>query len=460
MRKVLHHVVRYLAHVVGFVRRAPSRRWEFGELGVQSVYSRWPHTHDPKAMLCDGEAASEDGHDKADATQKVQEKRRAEPEMMVADELEKTLSKCDLDPGKLGEALNSSLASLCKASGERNAMVEDNRGLEDLNNADMKFAKQLECALAAGKVDITGALGQIFQRAFKPGTSDHEALKQQRSMQDKATFRLEWAKTEYEKLNVSKSHGRQWEKVDQEKGTYLPSRVIARKEGGGCDDFESAVRYCTKCARTQGKWISWNAMTERYEFLYIRRQHVEVYKESWRMFEFFDELKRCPTPPGTQGTNEVKKAMGDKKEERGELVSKFENFEKEKGKEKAKATATPPKEKQEIDKKLSQAMRLKSEFLAVTSAASELLAAIDSSGEWSWAKNEQNQGVLRQVLLGTQASITTDLRKVFLAQAGELKKELKQDSLMIFLSKFIEVVYFKMTILQKQRALLMKRHSV
>lgn len=143
-------------------------------------------------------------------------------------------------------------------------------------------------------------------------------------------------------------------------------------------------------------------------------------------------------------------------------ASQFGNFQKEKvmDKDKAKATATPPKEKQEIDKKLSQAMRLKSERLAVNSAASELLAAIDSSGEWSWAKNEQNQGVLREVLIDTQSSITTDLRKVLLAQAGELKKELKQDALMILLSKFVEVVHPKVTILQKQRPLLIKRHSV
>lgn len=44
----------------------------------------------------------------------------------------------------------------------------------------------------------------------------------------------------------------------------------------GVAHFESDVRYCTKCARTQGKWISWSAMTERYEFLYIRRQHVDI----------------------------------------------------------------------------------------------------------------------------------------------------------------------------------------
>lgn len=402
----------------------------------------------------------------ADGNGHSEDDNKSTPEMMVIGKLDEVLKSGDIkDPDKLGEVLNDSLASLCKASGERNAAVEERGGainMEDLSKSDTKFAEQLKSALSSGKVDITGALGQRFQRAFRPGAPGYEAFKQQRSMQDKATFRLEWAKKEYEKLTVSKTHGRQWEHVDQEKGTYLPFRVIARKEGGGSDDVESATRYCTKCARMQGKWISWNAMTERYEFLYIRRQHVEIYKESWRLFEeFFDELKRNPDAPTSLDPTDATQALGDNTMKQVEGASNYEKEHKQKAKGRVtSSTTTPPKENNEVDKKLTQAMRLKTELLAVTSAASELLAAIDSSGEWSWAKNEQNQGVLRQVLLDTQASITTDLRKVLLAQAGELKKELKQDALMILLSQFIEVVHPKVTILQKQRALLMKRHSV
>lgn len=108
--------------------------------------------------------------------------------------------------------------------------------------------------------------------------------------------------------------------------------------------------------------------------------------------------------------------------ERDGGVSQFGHFQKEKGMDKAKATAMPHKEKQDIDKKLSHAIRLKAEFLVVTSAAIEPLAAIDRSGQWSWGNNEQNQGYLGQVLLSMQASSTTDLRKVLLTHAGSSKR--------------------------------------
>jgi len=30
-----------------------------------------------------------------------------------------------------------------------------------------------------------------------------------------------------------------------------------------------------------GKWVSFNNMTERHEYLYVKKQHKEIFEQSW-----------------------------------------------------------------------------------------------------------------------------------------------------------------------------------
>eukprot|EP00969_Alexandrium_andersonii_P356598 15446903-Alexandrium_andersonii.AAC.2 len=46
----------------------------------------------------------------------------------------------------------------------------------------------------------------------------------------------------------------------------------------------AASRYIEKCLMMAGSWVSRNPMTERNEYLYLRRQHIDVFAESWAMY--------------------------------------------------------------------------------------------------------------------------------------------------------------------------------
>eukprot|EP00974_Lingulodinium_polyedra_P003930 369581-Lingulodinium_polyedra.AAC.1 len=69
-----------------------------------------------------------------------------------------------------------------------------------------------------------------------------------------------------------------YREIDIEAGTYECFKVIWDKEGGDDAGRTAAFRYCTKAAKMGGRWVSWNDMTERYEYLYVKRQFMTEFK--------------------------------------------------------------------------------------------------------------------------------------------------------------------------------------
>jgi hypothetical protein len=66
-------------------------------------------------------------------------------------------------------------------------------------------------------------------------------------------------------------------------GGRLPLGVIVRKEGGWRDvtAIRAAVTRVMNCLVLEGKFVKWNSMSERIEFLFTRTHHIETFERIW-----------------------------------------------------------------------------------------------------------------------------------------------------------------------------------
>ena len=93
---------------------------------------------------------------------------------------------------------------------------------------------------------------------------------------------MQWAATQNEEVVSGKSFAKSWSVVDTSKGVYRPAEVILMKEGG--EDSPSAIKatvnIINKCRQLQGKWMIYNHMSERPEYLHLRQEHTEEMAKS------------------------------------------------------------------------------------------------------------------------------------------------------------------------------------
>ena len=68
------------------------------------------------------------------------------------------------------------------------------------------------------------------------------------------------------------------------RGTYLSFEKIWDEGGQGQDDFNAAMLYCARATKLGGKWTRLNGMTDRVEFLYLRKVFTETLSEKWAMY--------------------------------------------------------------------------------------------------------------------------------------------------------------------------------
>ena len=68
------------------------------------------------------------------------------------------------------------------------------------------------------------------------------------------------------------------------RGTYLSFKKIWDEEGQDQDGFNAAMLYCARAKKLGGKWTRLNGMTDRVEFLYLRKEFTETLSEKWAMY--------------------------------------------------------------------------------------------------------------------------------------------------------------------------------
>ena len=145
-----------------------------------------------------------------------------------------------------------------------------------------KLKEDLEMCLKLRSVKARSAIYQKAMRAAAvKGSEDHKQYSACKTPAEKNEWRVAFAQKTYDMIIQDSTQETSYQDVDITLGEYLPARKIWEKEGLDQEGFEAAANYIIKCCRLKGKWVSWNSMTERWEFLYMRRQKQQRFVEAW-----------------------------------------------------------------------------------------------------------------------------------------------------------------------------------
>ena len=175
-------------------------------------------------------------------------------------------------------ALNAAIEAQLQKSAEVHASVSLAMNGKPLS----KLKEDLEMCL---KLRYVKARSAIYQKAMRAaavkGSEDHKQYSACKTPEEKNEWRVAFAQKTYDMMMQKSTQETSYQDVDITLGEYLPARKIWEKEGLDREGFEAAANYIIKCCRLRGKWVSWNSMTERWEFLYMRRQKQQRFVEAW-----------------------------------------------------------------------------------------------------------------------------------------------------------------------------------
>lgn len=104
----------------------------------------------------------------------------------------------------------------------------------------------------------------------------------------KAAWRKKWAEKRYGDLVKTMTEKEAWSTTNIENGTYLSMSRIIQEEGGNdatYEDVEVSKMYVLRCVLLGGDWVQWNAMTGRYDFLYLQNSKREQFVRSWELMK-------------------------------------------------------------------------------------------------------------------------------------------------------------------------------
>ena len=175
-------------------------------------------------------------------------------------------------------ALNAAIEAQLEKSAEVHASVSLAMNGKPLS----KLKEDLEMCLKLRSVKARSAIYQKAMRAAAvKGSEDHKQYSACKTPEEKNEWRVAFAQKTYDMMIQKSTQETSYQDVDITLGEYLPARKIWEKEGLDREGFEAAANYIIKCCRLRGKWVSWNSMTERWEFLYMRRQKQQRFVEAW-----------------------------------------------------------------------------------------------------------------------------------------------------------------------------------
>ena len=327
---------------------------------------------------------------------------------------------------------------------------------------------KLEVVAQTGIFDVRDAVGQQFSRVHAPGSAAHQAYHAIQGRQNKQAFRASWAKATFANVLVGKKHQVSYQVVDTTLGEHMTFGSLVQHLGGWqwAPAVAGAKRLAGKCAKLGGKWISQDAFTELTTFLVLKKQHMDVFEESWLQFqkEFSDkEVKNSGSAllveaavdagvAAVEGSNKAtaeqpsKKIAGNKVKKEIDLI-------------KAEPGVAPKKGPgDEGHGLLKEAVRVKALLVKHRSAAQALAGQIQSGhSEYKWANNPENVGILL-VGLDTLNGRLNMFASEFLIQDSKIM-QLKTGTK--WLSELENFVKLKDAIgdVQKQTSMLLSMHN-
>lgn len=297
------------------------------------------------------------------------------------------------------------------------------------------WEQEVWLACEKGDFDIRGKLGQKFQKEHRKGTEAGEEYKfAGNSHVAKAAFRLAWTQKKKQIITERLKQSEKQSKIDYTNAQYEPFAIIVRNEGGFDDPTGNAVRaassYASKCVILGPPWVAYNSMTERVDFLYMKKGIREEFEQSWsrhrssmkgpktdedkhkRIDSTQAEVQEKLTPgSGKKSTTEEEDPKDTKKGKRKlgeETTIPQQKKDNKKPKKSEAGEETPQKKKDILGEATGAARRAKAYFSEVVGRANSLMQTVRSQSEWAWANNEPMLQPIMQQSDKVQAILVKD----------------------------------------------------
>ena len=188
-------------------------------------------------------------------------------------------------------------------------------------------------------------------------------------------------------------------------------------------------------------------MTERVEFLLVKKEYKQSFSTCWSLYEKMSE--------SVQGDPLIVDEV-DLKNKVGKTVLNAEATATQPSSSKGKvptakaddgaqkrasgSDGTPEAKKTKtnnrLSKLLSEATELKKNVVSGLGSANALIAAVDTDVEWAWAKNDFNLMGVRTALKTVNDAFTPFSRKFVSGDLREVRKEYSDEDLTTHLEKF------------------------
>lgn len=204
------------------------------------------------------------------------------------------------------------------------------------------------------------------------------------------------------------------------------------------ENVEAGLRYAEKCMKMRGRWVMFNHMTERLEYLHVRKCHRERFSERWSRHI---EMQKYGGGGDGGATSSSELGIGSGEQTPAMTPAKRPAA-------KAKADSAK-KQKAEDDggslkKLLQEAFKVKVAYTSAHATASTLLRSIEQGGAWEWAQHTKFHQELKDLLAAADAKINSDtyfMEILTTATSAELKAAHKSDGrrLLQALTQFLEM---------------------
>lgn len=326
-----------------------------------------------------------------------------------------------------------------------------------------KFAEELKKSIENAFVDVRGGLGQRFQQWMKDPEHREEYDKYVNCKVDegnktqnvKAAFRVEWAKKELSKIELSKDYTKSYEEVEKDTGTYRVFACLVEKLGFRFDPkgaVRRATAYAERCIALGGKWCLTSDMHNEVEFYHLKKEHQTIMNEKWRLKQSEMQAAGAQAKVAATGAKPADPKEGAAAASAGVAQGKIpKGKQPEKGnKRKDAADAQSPEdgakkmkgESNALKDLMNEAGKVKRDYHAAASAATSMIASIQTAtkgGPWHWAKGDEDLGVLKDLHQSLLDAVNADCKEFLIKDLSVLKKSIGHVQLMKLLKEFVKV---------------------
>ena len=200
-------------------------------------------------------------------------------------------------------SFGAQVEEVCRKLGDKNqgawAHDENAGGSEfvpkkNLNAFEQSFAE----ALAAAAKDSTplshlDSRTPLYQKLHRSLSASEKEEFKAMNRDAKQSFKEAWLKKETSKMCEEKQAVQSWCQVDSTKGTYMSASKVFQEEGGQAEDVQPAINYITKAMSMGPPFCRWNDWTNRFDILYLRKEHVSSFTQSWTLFQKSQVKPEC-----------------------------------------------------------------------------------------------------------------------------------------------------------------------